>query len=63
MKKKQKLQLKMITAGDHHAAVLSEDKQAFFWGRNANGQLGLNDTFDYSETPTLNTLLETLEVS
>ena len=43
-------------------ALLTEDKQAYFWGRNASGQLGLNDTDDQNQ-PALNNLLETLEVS
>ncbi|KAH6781868.1 Regulator of chromosome condensation family protein [Perilla frutescens var. frutescens] len=30
-----------ISAGYHHSAAISEDRELYLWGRNANGQLGL----------------------
>ena len=41
--KKLGLRFKMISAGEFHAAALTEDNHCYFWGANSYGQLGLND--------------------
>ena len=43
-KSKLGLRIKMISAGEFHAAALTEDNHCYFWGTNSYGQLGLNDT-------------------
>ena len=61
-KKKRGLRFKQISAGECHAAILTEDNRAFFWGANSYGQLGLNDAEDRDQ-PTPNATLETLAVT
>ena len=58
-KKKAGLRFKQISAGEFHAAALTEDNHCFFWGANSYGELGLSHT-DAREQPTLNAILETL---
>ena len=57
-----KLCFKQVSAGESHAAILTDDNQAFFWGTNSSGQLGLNDTEDHDQ-PTHNDILVTLQVT
>ena len=51
------MEIRSISMGENHGALLTATHKVYFWGDNASGQLGLND-IESRPQPFLNSLME-----